>query len=83
MTTQDQIAEAIARSISHDEIVTVTINGDSGDALVAVAAAWKGETDHRMIDAEGVDTLDVWGWTDATAPNEQDWRLAIRFSEAH
>ncbi len=83
MTTQEQIEAAIARSISHDEIVHLTIDGDSGDALVAAHIAWDGETDHRMIDAEGVDTMDIWGWTDETPANEQDWRLAIRFSETH
>jgi hypothetical protein len=78
---ETQLQAAIDRSISHDEIVRVTIEGDSGDALEALGTIWDGEIDYTMIDAEGVDTLDVWGWTDATPADEQDWRLAIRFED--
>jgi hypothetical protein len=75
------IKNAIDRSTSHNEIVHITIDGDSGDALEAIREVWNGETDYVMADHEGVDTLDVWGFTEKTAENEQDWRLAIRFAE--
>lgn len=79
---EKQIKDAIGRSISHNEIVHLTIDGDSGDALSAIEAVRDvdTETDYRMCDYEGVDTMDVWGWTDETPENEQDWRLAIRFA---
>jgi hypothetical protein len=84
MTTQieKQIKDAIARSISHNEIVHITIDGDSGDALSAIESVRDvdTETDYTMADYEGIDTMDVWGWTEQTPENEQDWRLAIRFA---
>lgn len=79
-TIADQIKEAIARSISHDEIVHITIDGDSGDALAEINAAWDGETDHTLADYEGSYRLDVWGWTDKTPDDKQDWRLNIKFA---
>ena len=79
MKTTTKIANAIDRSQSHNEIVHITVDGDSGDALAASREAWDGETDYAMLDHEGVDTRDVWGFTAATSENEQDWRLAIRF----
>lgn len=84
MTTtniETQIKSAIDRSVSHNEIVHISIDGDSGDALEAINQIFDGEVDYTMCDYEGVDTLDVWGWTDETADDEQDWRLAIRFSD--
>ena len=81
-TIEQQLQEGIDRSISHDEIVHITIDGDSGDALVALHVLWDGDIDHRMCDYEGVDEMDVWGWTDETNPDDQDWRMAIRFREA-
>lgn len=80
-TLQQQIQDAVARSISHNEIVHITIDGDSGDALSAIEAVRDvdTETDYTMCDYEGIDTMDVWGWTEKTPENEQDWRLAIRF----
>lgn len=80
MTIASQIKAAIDRSISHNEIVHITIDGDSGDALSAINEVFDGETDYTMCDYEGVDTMDVWGWTDETPKDEQDWRLAIRFA---
>ena len=80
MTTATKIKNAIDRSISHNEIVHITIDGDSGDALEAIREVFDGDTDYAMADYEGMDTMDVWGWTEETAENEQDWRLAIRFS---
>lgn len=81
-TINETLQKAIDRSISHNEIVHVTIDGDSGDALESLRSIWDDEIDYTMCDYEGVDTLDIWGWTDETPENEQDWRLAIQFSEA-
>lgn len=80
MNTAEKIKDAIARSESHNEIVIVEIEGDSGDALDAINEVWDGETDYSMFDYEGDDRMDVWGWTDKTPDDKQDWRLYIRFS---
>jgi hypothetical protein len=79
-----QIQTAISRSISHNEITILTIDGDSGDALAAIDALTDSdttETDYTMADYEGVDTMDVWAFTPDGAENEMVWRLAIRFAE--
>ena len=81
MTIASQIKTAIDRSSSHDEIVSVTIDGDSGVALTAIRSLVDCEVDYVMIDREGIDVLDVWGY-DVDAPEGQMlWRLAIRFAE--
>ena len=81
MKTDDAIEEAIGRSISHNEIVHVTINGDSGDALESIRAVFDGDTDYTMIDREGCDLMDVWsvGGQSVSLSSQSDWRLAIDF----
>ena len=79
----DQIKNAIDRSISHDQIVHITIDGDSGDALAAIRTLIDSdttETDHVMCDHEGIDTLDVWASEIGAADGEMLWRLTIRFA---
>jgi hypothetical protein len=73
-----EIKSAIDRSVSRNEIVHITIDGDSGDALEAIHEVFDGDTDYAM----SADTMDVWGWTDETAKNDQDWRLAIQFTDS-
>jgi hypothetical protein len=83
MSTTTTIKNAIDRSISHDEIAHVTIDGDSDDALAAIATLIDSdttETDYVMCDHEGIDTLDVWASEIGTADGEMLWRLAIRFA---
>lgn len=79
MTTATDIKHAVDRSISHNEIVHITLDCDSGDALEAISEVFDGETDYTMADYEGVNTMDVWGCKDETPENEMEWRLAIRF----
>jgi hypothetical protein len=74
------IQEGIDHSMSHDTITCIEFMGDSGEALSEISRIWDGKTDYRMRDHEGIDTLDVWGWTDDTPDDDQDWRLNIRFS---
>ena len=83
---KDKIADAIDQSESTDTIVYIEINeidGDSGDVLTAIEAVTDCETDYKMVDREGIDLLDVWGFEE---DDEDDmlWRLNITFlNESH
>ena len=77
---QTQIANAIKRSESHNEIVAIKIDGDSEDALNAVNAVTDCETDYAMIDREGEDRLDIWGYNPADKDGDMIWRLNITFT---
>ena len=74
--TESQIKDAINRSQSHNEIVNVTIAGDSADAMNAIRALVDCEIDYAMTD---YDTMDVWGFDETAKNGEMLWRLAIRF----
>jgi hypothetical protein len=77
-----QIANAIERSEANDTIVSIEIDGDSGDALAAINALTDCETDYAMHDREGVDFLDVWGIDEDEDAEDGDmlWRLNISLS---
>ena len=77
---QTQIANAIKRSESHDEIVHLEIDGDSGDALAAISEVTDCETDYAMIDREGEDRLDIWGSNPDAKDGNMIWRLNITFT---
>ena len=79
MTTQSNIRAAIERSSSHNEIVNVTIEGDASDALEACRDIFDGHVDH-YVDIED-NSMDLWGWTAATAADCMEWRLLIRFDD--
>lgn len=64
-------ADAIARSISHDEIARY---GGSLAELLAYADAEGYETDQAR---ENDGSIDVWGWTATTSEGEQDWRVRV------
>lgn len=75
----DQIKQAIERSITHNEIVSVTIDGDSDDAIEAIESlidTATTETDHVVIDGE---TLDVWAAEIGAPDGDMAWRLSITF----
>lgn len=73
-----KIANAIDQSESTDTIVYIEIDGDSEYVLAAIARVTDCETDYDMIDREGVDQMDVWGFEE---DDEDDmlWRLNITF----
>ena len=75
-----QIKSAIARSAAHDQIVAITIDGDSGDALTAIAEVTDCLTGSCMVDREGEDRLDVWGFEEDAKDGDMLWRLNIRFT---
>ena len=73
MTIASQIEAAISRSISHNESVSIEIEASDISAVVAEIDS-DYETDYAK---ENDGTYDVWGWTEETPDNEQDWRLKI------
>ena len=73
----DQIKQAIERSISHNEIVSVTIDGDYDDAIAAIESLIDYDTteaDHVLLDGN---SLDVWSAEIDAPDGEMLWRLAI------
>ena len=74
---KDQIGNAIARSISSNEIVTLKIDGETGDALEAVKCVTVWPTGYSVSDYEGEDRMEIWGFEDAS---DTIWRLSITFS---
>lgn len=75
------IVNAICQSASQNRVVATTVNCDSGDVLDEIRNAFDGEIDYTMIDREGIDILDVWGWREETSADEMDWRLTVKFEE--
>ena len=73
---QTQITNAIDRSESHNEIVAIKIDGDSGDALAAISQLTDCETDYAMIE----DRLDIWGYNADAQDGAMLWRLNITFT---
>jgi len=75
-----QIANAIERSKANAAIVHVEIDGDSGDALSAIRELTDCQTEYAMLDREGIDLLDIWGFKEGTKDGDVLWRLNIRFT---
>ena len=80
-STATKLKAAIDHSELNNEIVHITIDGDSGDALTAINTLVDCETDYAMADHEGVDTMDVWGFDEDAPAGQMRWRLAIRFAD--
>ena len=78
-----QIKSAIERSESHDTIVKIKIDGDSGDALSAISAVTDCLTGRCMVDREGIDRMEVWGIDEDADAKDGDmlWRLSISFNQ--
>ena len=72
------VENAIAKSILENRTVDVEVIGDSGDVLAAIRQVDDCEVDYVFFDCEGVDTLDVWGFTDQDGDNTV-WRLSVTF----
>lgn len=74
MTTESTISEAIARSVSHNEIVRVTFaDGDLGAALSEVNAI--AEDYDNTTENDGDE--DVWG----TMENGEEFRIRITIAK--
>lgn len=69
------LQQAIDRSRSHNESVSVELVGDDQtDIETALHAIYDGEIDSAK---ENDGTIDVWGWTEGMAEGEMDWRLKV------
>lgn len=76
--TQEIIINAIARSRSHNEIVSIEIEAaDISEVLAEMAALYEGEIDDSR---ENSGAYDIWGYTDDMAEGEMDWRLKVTLS---
>lgn len=76
----EQIKEAIERSISHNETVKIEVEtSDISDVMVAIECVTENTDTDRATENNG--TYDVWGWTEETAEGEQDWRLNVTLAE--
>lgn len=82
-----KIKQAILRSIRHNENVTIRIP-NLWDALLEIESQWEdicdesgnagADIDRAVLDYEGEDSLDVWGWHSGTPENEHAFRLTVR-----
>ena len=77
-TTTTALSDAISRSQSHTERVAVDFDGDRSDLMVSLDGIYDGEIDDAT---ENDGTIDVWGWTEAKAEGEMDWRLKVTLLE--
>lgn len=69
------LAQAIERSRSHTEIVTVEWDGGDEATLVAeLHSLYDGEVDSAR---ENDGTIDVWGYRAEAPEGEMEWRLRV------
>lgn len=72
---QTTLKNAIARSRSHNEIVSVEIEGaDISTVRAELNAIYDGEIDDSQ---ENDGSYSVWGYTDDMADGEMDWRINV------
>jgi hypothetical protein len=81
MTTLSTVTGAIARSISHNEIVTVRLGSeesmqDAYDALIADS-----ETDYEDHVDVSPTLREVWGWNEGMRDGEMVWRVHLMQAE--
>jgi hypothetical protein len=72
---QTEILTAIENSIRENRIVAIEVGSPILDVLQMIGDETSYETDY---DRENDGSYDVWGFTDATEPSKQGWRLNIR-----
>lgn len=73
-TIENEIREAIDRSISHTECVSITLEATICEVMAAIESV---TADTEVDYVKNGDIHDVWGWTEATPSNKQDWRLSV------
>lgn len=78
MTTRTELRRAIEQSMQRNCSVSIETD-DVGATLVLLAVEWDGEIDSvaAVEDGDGRLYTDVWGWTDETPEDQQDWRLRM------
>lgn len=73
------VQEAIAQSISFNEIITSNVEADFADVKEWINEVWSGEFDYCVINDDPTEPVyDIWGWDENTPENEQDWRIQIK-----
>ena len=72
-----QLEAAIARSESHSEIVSVTLDCDDIGTVASLASDYADNTDYVR---ENDGAYDMWGWSDEMAEGEMLWRLRVTLS---
>ena len=70
---ENEIRKAIDRSISHAECVSITVEATINEVMSAIEVVTDAEVDY----VKNGDIYDIWGWTQTTASDEQDWRLNV------
>jgi hypothetical protein len=80
MKHTDYIQQAIEESVNYNTIAQTNIIGDKQNLQDAITATWGGEFDMAEEDSDDPTerTYDVWGWTDDTPENEQEWRIQVK-----
>ena len=76
-TIENQFRMAIDRSISHTECVSITVEATINEVMTAIDVVTDAEVDY----VKNGDIYDIWGWTQTTASDEQDWRLNVTIVE--
>lgn len=74
---KEKIEQAVERSISHNERVTVTVR-DVDEALTTLC----GIPGYMVDSTQTKQGLDAWGYTEDTPEHEMDWRLLLVQAEA-
>jgi hypothetical protein len=76
-----QLANAIAHSQSHNEIVHVEIAAsDISEVLAELNAIYDGEIDSST---ENDGSEGIWGWTEEMAEGQMDWRISVTLAAAN
>lgn len=74
------IKEAIKESTDRQDIAHTNIIGDREDLKEAIVEAWDGDYDFAEEDSDDPNErlYDVWGWTQNTPEDKQDWRIRVK-----
>jgi len=78
MEIKTQLTTAIERSISHTEIVDVTIMAESAVVLEIIQEMRDEAVDHAIVKKGW---MDVWGFNEDAPEGDMVWRLSITFVE--
>lgn len=79
--TQHTVRGAIARSISHDEIVTVKVGSEEDMQAVFEALLADSETDYEDHVDVTPTLREVWGWDEGMQGGEMVWRVHLEQEE--
>lgn len=75
---ETSLRAAIDHSTSLCEVADASYTGTHKQLLIDLATIWRGELDSCDFEDQ---VIDVWGWTDDTPENQQDWRLMVTLQD--